>query len=171
MGSSNSKMRKRHNQIAPLRTYHQRWPSNSTTRSDDSIQYEIDQKPNFLEDELYINLNPQNITLVFSITTISDITHFEFTKAYHRDRYSPITEIMSEQILLPMTNYSRIAARDGILHICRDNDMHIRILERQLNKIWFLEDDQIHITGFRHLALPWSFWITDQNTWSTNSTL
>jgi len=171
MGSGQSKLKKNSKEFKPLRLTHRRVHSNSSPVSNDSLSYSVDEKPTVIDDELSISISPQNLILIFSIIEIDSIFHFEFKRALHRGRYDPIVEIMSQQILLPLSHYAGIPSRDAIIHMCRDDDLHIRILERQLQKIWFIEDGDITITGFRSLSIPWSFWITDQNTWSTYNQL
>lgn len=166
MGSNQSRLQRKDQVIQPLNLRSNRMHRTFSTYSDDSLKYDVDSSPGFVDDELFITVEPQQLTLVFTVNKLPEVTHFFFDRVIHRARYSSIIEIMSEQVLLPIVHFSRIPVRDGILHMCRDSDVSLRILERQLNKLWFIEDGQISVSGFRPLPSPWSFWITDQNKWT-----
>jgi hypothetical protein len=168
MGSSNSHLKiKKQSKIPNFMKKERNRMSEESMISSENI-YEIDNKPIRLNDELHINLNPQGIILVFTITEMEGCNRYEFYKAIFRNRYDPIVEVMSEQILIPISLMCNIPIHDSILHMYRDNTCHLRILERQLGKIWFLEDSNLNVIGYANSLLHWVFWITDNNHWLVN---
>lgn len=132
-----------------------------------SVEYLVDTDPMILNGSCFINLQPQNITLEFKMTLSGDDVCFVLDNVLHRDRYANIVEIMSEQILIPLAISQNITQENAIISFFRKDEMHLRILNRQIGKIWFLEDNIIQPFSFNSCDDIWRFMITDQNNWST----
>jgi hypothetical protein len=131
------------------------------------VEYLIDRNPIIINGTCFVNLQPQNIILEFKMTLSGDDVCFVLDSVLHRDRYADIVEIMSEQILVPLSISQHISQDNAIVSFFREDEMHLRILDRQMGKIWFLEDNMIQPFSFNSCNDVWRFMITDQNNWST----
>jgi hypothetical protein len=131
------------------------------------VEYLIDEHPVMINDSLFINLEPQKVSLEFMMTLSGDDISFELIHTTHRDRYESIFEVMSEQILVPILNVQNILIENGIVHYFRESELHLRILANQLLKIWFIEDGKLNPFTSTPNEFPWKIMVTDHNKWST----
>lgn len=131
------------------------------------VKYEIDNNWVMINGHCHIQLMPQEVSLDFKVTLVGDNISFYLCDVTHRSRYSPIFELMSEQILLPLLGCSKIALSDGIVHYFNDDEMYLRIASGQTGKIWFIEDNKLSLFTYSTGIHDWNIMMTDQNTWST----
>lgn len=130
--------------------------------------YHIDTMPMNINGILHVVIKPQDLTLCFKMTASGDNICFQLVEVFHHNRYSAIVEVMSEQILLPLCLHQNIAQVDGILHLFRNDELHLRILQSRLGKIWFIEDNKLLPFAYSLGEENWNIMITDHNEWSTS---
>jgi len=129
--------------------------------------YRVDRDPIMDGDIFEIRVEPQELILKFKMTASGDNVCFRLDSVVYRNTEQIITEVMSEQILEPMCSNQEIAISNGILHLFREDELHLRILDTQLGKIWFIEDGRLNPLSYNRDTTEWHIMITDHNDWST----
>lgn len=153
--------------VAPLNVKKAKGRKEKVHQSKNYVNYQVDTMPINIEGVLHITLKPQEVTLCFRMTAAGDNICFQLHEIIHHNRISDVIEVISDQILRPICTNQEIRIEDGIMHLFQEDELHLRILQSQMGKIWYIEDN--HLVPFVHVATQhnWSIMITDHNNWST----
>lgn len=131
--------------------------------------YQCDDHAFIDQDECEIRLAPQGIVLTFEVIPVDTGVTFSLSRS-SLDPYGRSTsEVMSDQVLIPLCRALGIAPSDAILHLYRDSELHLRILSNQLGKIWLVDENELFPFFVDDNPSSWKITITDHNTWSTGS--
>jgi hypothetical protein len=166
MGCTNSKYQ-REIRIKEMKTpdRHRRHRRMSlTTISEPSIV--IDESPIMIDDEVIVYVSPQDIMMTFKIGGDETMPTYTLNNYLNLSDNAGEIQIFSDQILIPLSTIRGIEVRDGILHTFREEEVHVRILARQLGKVWVIDEDGIQIRGKVTAENPWSFMISNSESWS-----
>jgi len=133
------------------------------------VQYQVDDQPLYDIDSCMIKLEPQGRVIEFEIEDIGHDLIFKNSQIMNLIGDQGDQTILADQILLPLCYITKIKKENAILTIQNEENMHIRILNRQLNQIWWETENQLQIFGSDLPTSPWSIKITDHRRWSTSS--
>lgn len=129
--------------------------------------YVCDPSVTMKDGECTISLMPQGVQLKFKAVLAGDDVSFTLVNEYPSPRLHHTVEVMSDQILMPLCKILGILPDNAILHMFRQDEMHLRILKQQLCKVWLVDSGSLHLFTVDTDADKWRLMITDHNNWST----
>lgn len=125
----------------------------------------VDMAPTIIKGVLYINLMPQNVTVGFKVSYNKHSVTFKLDSIIHCDRIRLRTELLAEQVLLPMVSLARIDPDNVIVEYRSAGDRHVRMIDSQWDKHWFIENKELSVFKSTTSFKNWSVTVSDASQW------
>lgn len=125
----------------------------------------VDMEPMIVDGVLYVKLQPQDVVVGLGVTDNRNSVQFDLTSVLHCTRMKLRTELLAEQLLLPMISLAGLDPDSVIVEYKSGEERHVRMIDSQWEKRWIIEGKELTVFKNGGLGKKWSICVSSADRW------